>query len=240
MITIDSQIWIYYWDINAPEHNNVKFLLNGKKKDGILFKEAIACDNTCDNTLIKTNVLVSEDLLFIEDVGTNTKLEYNYFGMIPPCFIIEIISQSFSKTEFIVIVNISSECVGLRLAALSIQVWWNGTILPKSSIVNLGNGVYNVSLTPKFVEPGKDPILLNMTISGAYHRDKYFKMYIAVDPKSVDIGSNPSFVSSSGDDDDDDGGEEPAAIPGFDLWVVFAIITLISLIVVLKKRKIVN
>jgi len=41
MITIDSQIWIYYWDINAPEHNNVKFLLNGKKKDGILFKEEI-------------------------------------------------------------------------------------------------------------------------------------------------------------------------------------------------------
>jgi len=239
MITIDSQIWIYYWDINAPEHNNVKFLLNGKKKDGILFKEAIACDNTCDNTLIKTNVLVSEDLLFIDN-GTNIKLEYNYFGMIPPCFIIEIISQSFSKTEFIVIVNISSECVGLRLAALSIQVWWNGTILPKSSIVNLGNGVYNVSLTPKLVEPGKDPILLNMTISGAYHRDKYFKTYIAVDPKSVDIGSNPSFILLSGDDDDDDGGEEPAAIPGFDLWVVFAIITLISLIVVLKKRKIVN
>lgn len=41
MITIDSQIWIYYWDINAPEHENVKNWLNGEEKDGILFKEDI-------------------------------------------------------------------------------------------------------------------------------------------------------------------------------------------------------
>ncbi len=41
MITIDSQIWIYYWDLDAPEHNNVKSLLNGKKNDGILFNEEI-------------------------------------------------------------------------------------------------------------------------------------------------------------------------------------------------------
>jgi len=41
MITIDSQIWIYYWDINAIEHENIKKWLNGKEKDGILFKEYI-------------------------------------------------------------------------------------------------------------------------------------------------------------------------------------------------------
>ena len=41
MITIDSQIWIYYWDINAPEHKNTKNYLIGTKKDGILFKEEI-------------------------------------------------------------------------------------------------------------------------------------------------------------------------------------------------------
>jgi len=41
MITIDSQIWIYYWDINALEHKNIKNWLNGKEKDGILFKEDI-------------------------------------------------------------------------------------------------------------------------------------------------------------------------------------------------------
>ncbi|MHA1273773.1 MAG: type II toxin-antitoxin system VapC family toxin [Promethearchaeota archaeon] len=41
MITIDSQIWIYYWDINVKEHKNVKKWLNGIKNDGILFKEKI-------------------------------------------------------------------------------------------------------------------------------------------------------------------------------------------------------
>ncbi len=41
MITIDSQIWIYYWDINAIEHNNIKNWLNGTEKDGILFKDQI-------------------------------------------------------------------------------------------------------------------------------------------------------------------------------------------------------
>ncbi len=41
MITIDSQIWIYYWDINAIEHENIKKWFNGKDKNGILFKEVI-------------------------------------------------------------------------------------------------------------------------------------------------------------------------------------------------------
>ena len=41
MITIDSQIWIYYWDINAIEHDNIKNWMNGAENDGILFKEEI-------------------------------------------------------------------------------------------------------------------------------------------------------------------------------------------------------
>ena len=41
MITIDSQLWIYYWDINALEHENIKSWMNGTEQDGILFKEDI-------------------------------------------------------------------------------------------------------------------------------------------------------------------------------------------------------
>ena len=41
MITIDSQIWIYYWDSNALEHQNIKKWMNGTEKDGILFKEEL-------------------------------------------------------------------------------------------------------------------------------------------------------------------------------------------------------
>ena len=41
MITIDSQVWIYYWDSNTPEHENVKAWMNGTEKDGVLFREEI-------------------------------------------------------------------------------------------------------------------------------------------------------------------------------------------------------
>ncbi len=41
MITIDSQIWIYYWDSNAKEHKNITNWLNGKNKNGILFNKDI-------------------------------------------------------------------------------------------------------------------------------------------------------------------------------------------------------
>jgi len=56
---------------------------------------------------------------------------------------------------------------------------------------------------------------------------------------SYTVKSSP--LPPSGDDDDDGGGaEEPAAIPGFDLWVLFGVIGLVSLIAVLKKRKFVK
>ncbi len=41
MLTIDSQIWIYYLDMNAKEHKNVVSWLNGKNDNGVLFKEKI-------------------------------------------------------------------------------------------------------------------------------------------------------------------------------------------------------
>ncbi len=41
MITIDSQILIYYWDSSAKEHKNITNWLNGKNKDGILFNKDI-------------------------------------------------------------------------------------------------------------------------------------------------------------------------------------------------------
>ena len=41
MLTIDSQIWIYYWNPNAIEYTNVVKWLRGKKDDGVLFKETI-------------------------------------------------------------------------------------------------------------------------------------------------------------------------------------------------------
>ena len=87
--------------------------------------------------------------------------------------------------EFIVTLKISCEITGFEVSDLSIQIWWDGTNVPLNSITKLGIGLYNVSLTPTFVTPGEDPILLNMTISAACHSDKYFEMYISVEPCEI-------------------------------------------------------
>ncbi len=41
VLTIDSQVWVYYFDANAPENKNVSTWLAGEHDDGILFKEDI-------------------------------------------------------------------------------------------------------------------------------------------------------------------------------------------------------
>lgn len=69
----------------------------------------------------------------------------------------------------------------------TIQMWWNGVDV-SSDIHNLGNGYYFVSLESITVEPGEDPILLNMTISALGYEIKYFETYIAVDPISLQKG----------------------------------------------------
>ena len=139
----------------------------------------------CDNTLISNNIIVNSGIKFINNAGTNTTLKSNYFGIAPPSFTVTIIAQSFSTLEFIITANISSQCIGLELSAFSIQIWWDGTIVASNNIAGLGNGLYNISLTPIFVNPGEEPILLNMNISAAYHRYKYFETYISVEPKAI-------------------------------------------------------
>ncbi|MGV9141424.1 MAG: type II toxin-antitoxin system VapC family toxin [Promethearchaeota archaeon] len=41
MISIDSQIWIYYWYPKAKEHSTVKNWIEGSKNDGIIHKELV-------------------------------------------------------------------------------------------------------------------------------------------------------------------------------------------------------
>jgi len=65
MITIDSQIWIYYWDINAIEHDNIKNWFIGTEKDGILFKEEIFL-----SAIIP--IEVAHHLYKIKDLGKET------------------------------------------------------------------------------------------------------------------------------------------------------------------------
>ena len=74
----------------------------------------------------------------------------------------------------------------------TIQLWWDGADV-SNDIVNLGNGLYYVSLEPITVGPKEDPILLNMVISAEGCQNKFFETYLAVDPDNLDkeLGNSP-------------------------------------------------
>ena len=197
----------------------------------------------CFNTLIKENILVSIDENFIADLGTNTIKKYNYYGMKPPSFIVEVIAQSFSITEFIVTINISSQWKYIEDSDISFQTWWNGTTVPSNNITELGYGLYNISLTPILVEPDKNPILLNMTISALYHSDRYYDLKLKVDPEAVgkDPGAVPTLSDGggSGSSSDDDDVIE-VTIPFGNYFIVFAVFSIIALVIFRKRQIIYN
>ncbi len=194
-------------DNNNITDNYIYFNTNGAIKI-ITFNSA--------NNLIKANILVSNDVKFIIDEGTSTFSPLNHYLYTPPWLFVEAIAQSFSKIEFIITVNISSN-IGLELSDVIIQVWWNGTTVQSNNITELGNGLYNISLTSILVEPGENPILLNMTVSAVHHSDKYFGIDLFVDPEAVDKGPDPESPKPGGilgdnDDDDDDGDKESSSV----------------------------
>ena len=170
IVNHNTQYGIYltsYCDDNNITENYIYFNAMG----------AIVIESsTCDDTIISGNIIVSSDARFITDSGTNTIIKNCYFGMISPSIIVEVLAQLFSPTEIIITINVSSQHIGLEFSELSIQGWWNGNLIPLSNIIELGNSQYNISLTPILIEP----ILLNMTISAAYHNDKYYEINFSV------------------------------------------------------------
>jgi len=99
---------------------------------------------------------------------------------------VEIVDQSFSKDEFNITLFIFDENYqGIAFAI--IQMWWNGEDI-SDNIINLGNGLYFISLEPITVMPGEDPILLSMIVSTDGYEDKHFETYLAVDPETLEKG----------------------------------------------------
>ncbi|MFX1313945.1 MAG: nitrous oxide reductase family maturation protein NosD [Promethearchaeota archaeon] len=108
-----------------------------------------------------------------------------------PCEIIkflnvEITENSYSLEHFNLTFFVGNE-TELGIDSATIQVWWNGTDV-SSDVINLGNGLYFVSLESITVAPGEDPILLSMIISADGYEDKYFETYLAVDPDTLEKG----------------------------------------------------
>ncbi|KKM96110.1 hypothetical protein LCGC14_1181430 [marine sediment metagenome] len=171
-----------YLRINCNRNNITENYLYFNSDGGIYIYSITSSDN-----IIERNALVSNDWKFVDDSGTNTTVILNYFSNLLPRFVEEVISQSFSTTEFVVTIKISCEVAGFEVFKLSIQAWWNRILVSSNDIEDIGNGIYNISLIPIFVEPGETPILLNMTLVAQYHNDKYYETLIAVEPEPDDV-----------------------------------------------------
>ncbi|MFX1495160.1 MAG: extracellular solute-binding protein [Promethearchaeota archaeon] len=125
---------------------------------------------------------------------------------------VDVVDEQYTANIFKITFYLSN-ATGDPINDATFQMWWNG-IDVSSSVQNHGNGNYSVNLTPITVISGEDPILLNMTITANGFNDKYFEIYIAVEPESPN----------------------DEIIPGYDL-LLFSCVVLCSIIVIYSKIK---
>ncbi|UCD00797.1 MAG: right-handed parallel beta-helix repeat-containing protein [Promethearchaeota archaeon] len=144
--------------------------------------------DTYDNEIIR-NVLVSKNDTFVVYDGdiNDISVYLNYELRSPPRLNVTIINQLFSMTEFNIIINVFSE-VRIDFSIETIQILWNDILVPSKNITKIGKWLYNLSLTPIFVNMGEEPILLNITISAFGYETSFFETYIAVDPDTLEKG----------------------------------------------------
>ncbi len=140
---------------------------------------------SADNNIVERNIIVRGGD-FMNDDGTLNTFDLNLKLTSAPSICVEVVNQSFSTTEFVIYIKISSGFDifydwDIDFNIDSMQMWWNGEDVPSNDIEKLGIGLYKVSLTPELVAPGEDPILFNMTVTAKYYGDKYFEMELAVE-----------------------------------------------------------
>lgn len=159
----NSGIYVQFSDNN---------IISGNTVDNAYYGIHLYASN---NSIIRSNLLVDNTECIVEQNCENNIFESNSCTTTIKYLFVEILDQTFTKEVF----NISFY-LGQGIEGATIQMWWNG-INVSSSIFEIGNGVYNVSLTPIFVLSDENPILLNMSISAAGYYDTYFESYIAVE-----------------------------------------------------------
>ncbi|MFX1371876.1 MAG: ABC transporter substrate-binding protein [Promethearchaeota archaeon] len=135
---------------------------------------------------------------------------------------IEVTDSNFSLDEFNLTYSVYNK-TNHGISDATFQMWWNGSDV-SSNVQNLGGGTYFTTFEPITVEPGEEPILLNMTISANGYSDKYFELELAVDPLTLSKGT-------PGD------GKNYLVLIIIVVSVGILGLILVSLLVVSKKRK---
>ncbi|MFX1569698.1 MAG: nitrous oxide reductase family maturation protein NosD [Promethearchaeota archaeon] len=139
----------------------------------------ISTETFADNNIIKRNIMVSEDYNYIGDFGANNDVEENYQLPTIPSICIDVIGQFSLTNGLIVTLNISSG-LGLDPWVQSIEMWWDGVLVPSDNITEIEPALYNISLAPKLNDLDVDLFLLNMTVISANHLEKYFETFLVI------------------------------------------------------------
>ncbi|MFX1395152.1 MAG: right-handed parallel beta-helix repeat-containing protein [Promethearchaeota archaeon] len=201
---------------------------------------AIDIKTNANSNKIRNNILASNLEHFIRDIGIDNEYKYNYYGRNPPSFNIDLINQTFTKSEFILLFSILSQANISFISNFSIDIIWNDIPVSQGNIFYLGNSHYRVLLDPFLVKPEEAAILLEITVNADYHTEITIQMYYSVDPAIVEDTSGDNVIENGDDDDDDDDDDEDNVLLGFGLVSTISAIgavTVISVLLINKRLK---
>ncbi|MFX1277325.1 MAG: hypothetical protein ACFFBP_03515 [Promethearchaeota archaeon] len=125
-----------------------------------------------------------------------SKIREFYIDTYPKNMVVEILDQLFTIEEFLIKFSVKN-ILGVNINSANINAWWDGTLV-SDQIENLGNGIYQISLSPITVPPGDPPILFRLVVSAEDYQEKLIEVYLSVDPdvinKIPDDGRNGDII----------------------------------------------
>ena len=118
--------------------------------------------NSTDYSDIVENLLFSNHKSIVEDYDCD--LNYIKDNVFAKELSLKVTAEYFTEAKFVIETLITDEDnMGIEVASL--QAWWNGAQIQSENITEIGNGYYNISLTPIFINEGEPPIVLNISVA---------------------------------------------------------------------------
>ncbi len=103
---------------------------------------------------------------------------------------VELVNEEYSEDEFVIQILIKDIYDG-SIDFATVNAWWNGVVVSGENIVNLGEGLYEITLDPITVAPDESPIPLRIVINADGYLEKEILDEIAVDPETISKGAPP-------------------------------------------------
>ena len=203
-------------------------------------------DGTYNFTLQAKFILPGEDPLWLNLTASsdgyangtlNTGIAIEPLYPDPPQqLIITIINSIYTTDWFNLTVEITN-CSGDLETVDSFSGFWNGTAIPIADIADNFDGTFNITLEAIIVSPGDPGILLSLTATKSGYFPGELNTEIAVDPDAVDKAPGDG-VPPDGDGGGDRDLWEEEVILGYNLFILIGVVSILSIILVKKHKKI--